>query len=483
MACLAILLAFAFEHYSDYGIFNYVTPYSEEIYHGLVLAILAVWLLSQWVTTQNKRTALAAGFCAGLVFLTKAEVFLAVAVTMAMSLFIAWRLTRKTGVVMNGFGLMALAGAVPPLGFLLYFLRHGSLRQSVAWTCWAWTPLLTTAARTDRFYRWCLGLDAPAFYVKQMLIQFLALVLILTVGALVFRQWKRGWAAAVGWAVLAALLAGPAWRFKWEECGGSLPLLGLSMLALLCWRARKSGWRPETVFGVLWTIFSLVMLAKLGFHSRIWHYGFALAMPAFLGAIYFLLRLLPDALEKFAVPPGLWRSFVCLFLAVAFLQLILGSKFIYQKKTVAIAAGADQLWTFSPAYDDTGACMAQALSWMEINTPAHTTVAALPAGAMLNFLLRRSNPSGYLRWNPPELAAFGQAAMTRAFEERPPDYILLLGVDNSEFGVRFFGDKPAFGQDLLQWINRHYRQIHLIGSDWNKNGQFGIKILQLNPER
>jgi len=483
MAGMVVLLAFAFEHYSDYGIFNYVTPYSEEIYQGMVLAVLTVLLLCQWVATHDKRTALAAGFCLGLVFLTKAEVFLALAVTTAASFLLAWRITRKATVALQGFGLITLAGAIPPLVFLLYFLRHGTLRESFAWTCWAWTPLFTTAAADDRFYRWCLGLDAPIIHVKQMLWQFGGLVVILTVCALVFRLCRRGWRAALGWIVLAALLVKPALKFKWEECGRCLPLFCIVTLAWVCWRARKFGWRSATIFGALWTIFSLTMLAKLGFYSRIWHYGFVLAMPASLTAVYFLVRLLPDALEKLGVAPRLWRSFVGVFLAVALLELMLGSKFTYQKKTVPIAEGADRMWTYSTNDDSTGVCMAQALNWMQLNTPPNTTVATLPAGAMMNFLLRRPNPSGYLRWNPPEMSAFGQSNMTRAMEERPPDYILLLGVDNSEFGVRFFGDKPAFGQDLVQWIDGHYRPICLIGDDWKKTGAFGIKILQLTHER
>jgi hypothetical protein len=422
---------------------------------------------------------LAAGFCAGLVFLTKAEVFLALAATVVASLFLVWRITRKRSAAWRGFGLMTLAGVVPPLCFLLYFLRHGNLRQSMAWTCWAWTPLFTTAAAHDRFYRWCLGLDAPLFHVKQMLWQFLGLAFILAICAFVFLRWNRGWRAKLGWVALAALLARPALMFHWEECGRCLPLLCLATLALICWRARKSGWQPAEVFGFLWTIFSLALLAKLGFYSRIWHYGFALAMPASLTAIYFLLRLLPGVLEKCGVPPRLWRSFVVVFLALGLVELMLGSKYIYQKKTVPVSAGADHLWTYSTNYDATGACMAQAVAWMESNTPARTTVAALPAGAMMNFLLRRPNPSGYLRWNPPELAAFGQSNMDRAVEEHPPDYILLLGEDNSEFGFRFFGDKPAFGQELVQWIDSHYRQINLIGGDWKKTGNFGVKILQL----
>jgi hypothetical protein len=65
---------------------------------------------------------------------------------------------------------------------------------------------------------------------------------------------------------------------------------------------------------IIWTVFSLVLLAKLGLYSRIWHYGFALAMPAFLTAIYLLLFLAPEFLKKFAVIPNLWRSLACILL-------------------------------------------------------------------------------------------------------------------------------------------------------------------------
>jgi hypothetical protein len=55
----------------------------------------------------------------------------------------------------------------------------------------------------------------------------------------------------------------------------------------------------------------------------------------------------------------------------------------------------------------------------------------------------------------------------------------VLGVDNAEFGVRYFGDSPAFGKDLAKWIGAHYKQVQLIGEDWEKSsGWFGVKILQ-----
>ncbi len=477
VSCLAILLVFAFGHYSDYGIFNYVTPYSQEIYHGLILSIAAVALLSGWVAAQKRSAALAAGFCCGLVFLTKPEVFLALAAAVAAGLLLAWRTMGKR-VAAAGFWLMILAGAVPLLAFLVYFLRFADFQQSLKWTCWAWVPLLTTSAPDSPLYRWCLGLNTPGYHLARMLGDLLGLGAIVVLSVLLFRRRGQSGRDAAVFVLVAALLAALAWLFDWVECGHSLPLLCVTTLAWLLWRARSTAWNPSSIFMALWAVFSLVLLAKLGLYSRIWHYGFALAMPAFLTAIYFLLRIVPEFLERFALPPNWWRGLACILLLTGFAQLILFSKYIYQQKTVPVGEGADKLWTFRPEFRPTGALMGQALSWMQTNTPAGSTLAVLPAGVMLNYMLRRPNPTPYLRWNPPELAAFGQANMTRAVEQARPDYILLLGVDTREFGVDFFGDTDSFGRELMQWINRTYQPVCLLGHDWTKDGEFGIKILK-----
>ena len=78
------------------------------------------------------------------------------------------------------------------------------------------------------------------------------------------------------------------------------------------------------------------------------------------------------------------------------------------------------------------------------------------------------------------MAVFGQASMTRSLEEAKPDYILLLGVDMSEFGVDFFGATDNFGGELMRWINQTYQPTAVFGHDWNKDKQFGIKILKLS---
>jgi hypothetical protein len=497
MCGLAILLVFAFGHYADYGIFNYVTPYCEEIYQGLVLSIAAVALLARWIPTQKSRTALAAGFCCGLVFLTKPEVFLALAAAVLAGPFLTWRMTGKTGMAVKGLALLALGGAIPLLAFLIYFLRFANFQQSLHWVCWAWVPVLTTKAADSPLFRWCLGLDTPGYHLLRMFGDFLGLGAIVLLSALCFRRRGQSGRDALVFLLVAAPLVWLAWKFDWVECAHSLPLLCLTTLVALLCRARRSGWNPSAIFMTLWAVFSLALLAKLGLYSRIWHYGFALAMPAFLTALYLLLFLVPEFLQKFAVPPNLWRSLACILLLTGFTQLILFSKYVYQQKTVSVGQGADQLWTFGPQFQPTraageagrdsfikgqtrpaGLLMGQALSWMQANTPSDSTLAVLPAGVMLNYMLRRSNPTPYMRWNPPELAVFGQSNMIRAVEQTKPDYIVLLGVDTTEFGVHFFGDTDSFDRELIQWINGAYEPVCLLGHDWNKDGEFGIEILK-----
>jgi hypothetical protein len=412
--------------------------------------------------------------------LTKPEVFLALAAAVLAALFLAWRVSGKWKPALHGLALMTLAGAVPLLAFLLCFLRFANFAQSLKWTCGAWAPVLATSAANSPLYRWCLGLDTPGFHLSRIFGDFLGLGAIVALSVLLFRRRGQSARDAAVFLLLAAPLAALAWRFDWVECAHSLPLLCLTTLVWLLWRARGSGWNPSAVFMALWAVFSLVLLSKLGLYSRIWHYGFALAMPAFLTAIFLLLRAGPEFLQRFAVPPNWWRGLACILLLTGFAQLILFSKYVYQQKTVPVGEGADMLWTFRPDFRPTGALMGQALSWMQTNTPAHSTLAVLPAGVMLNYMLRRPNPTPYLRWNPPEMAVFGLANMTRAIQQTRPDYIILLGVDTTEFGVHFFGDTDAFGGQLLQWIHRSYQPVCRFGHDWTKDGEFGIEILKLS---
>lgn len=478
LICLGVVLVFAFAQYSDRGNYNYVTPYCQEVWQGLVISIVAVGWLSDWVARERLRFALGAGFCAGLVFMTKPEVFTALAAgaAAAFALFVATK--GRMPFVLKSLGGFVLAAMVPLFGFALWFHRSEDWAASLRTVGYAWVPLMSSSVSGGAFYRWGLGLDAPGFNIRLMLVQFLVLVLVLAICGVLFRR-KMDTAAnrmaAVGVTALLLVLSS---GWDWRDCGRTLPLVSAGLCLVLCVKYKELSREAPAGFALIWSIFGLVLLAKLGLFSRIWHYGFALAMPAFVGAIYFLHWLLPDLLRKYGVNWRLWRGAVGLLLMTGILSLFVQSQFVLRKKTVAVGRGGDRIMAFDEKTDPVGTALAQALPWMETNMPPDATLAVLPEGIMVNYLSRRTNPTRYPVWDPPELRAFGQSNMVADFETHRPDYIMLIHRDEAEYGMKYFGQEADFGLELMQWIQRNYEPALLLGAEPLRNSMFGVKILR-----
>jgi hypothetical protein len=380
--------------------------------------------------------------------------------------------------VLQSLAAFVLAGLVPLLGFLLYFHRFEDWQASLRSVAFAWVPLLGSAVSKNTFYQWCLGLDTPGYHLRVMLTHFLVVVGIVSICAMLFRRKMDSSAnrltAVIAGAVLLALASG----FDWLDCGRSLPLLSLALCVTLAVKYKELSLEGPPVFPLLWSVFGLALLAKLGFYSRIWHYGFALAMPAFVSAIYLLLWLLPRLLGRYGVQRGWFRGTVWLVLMVGFMRLFVQSEFVYRDKTVAVGQGGDELMAFRAEKNPTGVAIQSALPWIEKNLPPEATLAVLPEGAMVNYLSRRSNPTHYFVWNPAEMAVFGQTNMTAAFKQNCPDYVMLIHRDGAEYGVKFFGQEEKFGLELMQWIQQNYEPVWLLGNEPLQQSLFGIKILK-----
>jgi len=481
-ACVSVLVVFAFAHYTTVGIFNYITPYCAEVVHGLVLSVLTVALLARWFATENPWLAAAAGFCAGLTLLTKPDLFLALFLTIVAGAALFLQSRRKGGLLCRSLALMTGAGMIPAAGFFLWFFRVEDFPQSIRSVLAAWIPLLTTPAARNPFYRHYLGLDMPWVHLQQAFLQFLGLAGLAAICALLcWRKIPKRLAFVLS-ALGAVGLINVSWQFNWFNCGHGLPLVCLALLALLIGRGVREGWEAPVVFAFLWTVWSLALLAKLGLFCRIWHYGFALAMPAFVSGLYLLLWALPRQLERCGVRPALFRGLLWLMLLPGLTRLTQASLVLYADKTMPVGSGADTMLAFDPHFRPVDADVAAAMRWVETNVPPRATLAVLPQGAMINYLSRHTNPCGYAAWNPPELAAFGQEKMTAALIAHSPDYVIELFVNYGEYGETFFGQEKRFGLDAQQWIDSHYQPVGLIGHDWLKDGQFGIKILKKNHD-
>jgi len=485
MICLSIVLVFAFQQYVPVGNYNFITPYCHEIFHGLVLSLVVVMWLSDWVEKRQIRFAVAAGLGSGLVFLTKPDVFLALAVCAVAAFCVVVFLHRRIGCAVKSLAAFSLSGLVPLAVFFMLFLRGEDWRASVRAVVSAWSPLWHTSITDDPFYQWCLGLDVPFHNFEIMVTHFAITVAAVVIYSLVFRyclesrfKWpKPSWLVWL-WLIAPLLIWAGVWN--WIDSGRSLPLLMLSTCILLGLNGKRTAVEPATIFPLLWCVFGLALLAKLGLFPRIWQYGFALAMPAFGGAVYLLVWLLPLRLEReYRVPAHWFRMAVCVVLTAGFVRLFVLSESYYLHKQLPVGSGGDEIMAYNLNVDPFHGTVNQALSWIEKNTSPGATVAVLPEGAMINYLSRRVNPTTILVWVPPLIAVYGQTNMDAAFEKNSPDYVLIVARSASEFGVGFFGYDPRFGMNLIQWVNEHYDRVYPAPDTNGKSAPAGRPFFEL----
>lgn len=478
----AIVVVFAFAEYTPIGNYNYIAPYSHEATYGLMLSICALAILSDWINSKKIRYAIAAGFCAGLVLLTKPDIFMALALTVAAAFVVFW-LKHGPRDFFKSLGMFVAGWVLPPLFFIVYFLRAGNLQESVRLTFFDWIALVHSNVTKSPFYEWCLGLDQPLLHVREIVVYFIAVAIVLGIYAFALRRMKDlSWIKSPYVALLVLMLPVLVWavRFDWVMCGWPLPLLCFSACALMLWNYKQL--EAPQIFPLLWSVFGLVLLAKLGLFPRVWHYGFALAMPAFVSSIYLLFRLLPVLLEKrFGVPAGQFRIVVGAVLLIGFANLFDQSQLLYDRKKLPLGTGSDEITTYLTTDTNQGEksqAIYAAVLWTEKYMPSDATLAILPEGITLNYLTRHVNPSGGLDWNPTMFTVFGQDTMTAAVENHVPDYIFLVEWDSSEFKVGYFGSSPEYGKALMDWIHKNYKTQVLIGNEPLKDGRFGIKILK-----
>jgi hypothetical protein len=507
------LTVLACGQFLDVGNYNYICPYSHEEFHGIVLAVVMIAGLTRWLESGRKWPLALAGGCLGLIFMTKPEVFVGAVAPFIVAVILQWRRISFSELA-KSLLLAAVCGLIPLAGFYLGFRSEMDSLEALRAICGAWLPLLHSTGFQIPLYREITGLDAPWFHVGQALFEFGGLAVIVGICA-----WRltRPSLTALERVILFALAGGVSINYGWQKCGHCLPLL-LVVAAILWWRE----WRLETkmedgrwkmakssapcsilnspssslYFPVLWLAFSFSMLAKLGFNPHISHYGVFLAMPAFLSAIYLLLHLLPRALTSNQwqvasnskssrpspaschLPPFCTAIFI--FLLAGLARLAIHSALFYRDKDFPLGSGGDRIVTYDPKIDPTGAAMASAATWIETHTAPTNTLAVLPEGVMLNYLTRRENPTPYVVFAF-EVWAFGEQTMLAAYQKKPPDYIIVVQRDSSEYGVPYFGLQKGYGFDMMQWVRRNYEPVELIGSEPLQSGAFGIKILKRLP--
>jgi hypothetical protein len=281
--------------------------------------------------------------------------------------------------------------------------------------------------------------------------------------------------------VLVASALGLQWRgIAWLEAARPLPLfmlvLGLVTLVAFVRRLRDPVTAHPLVLRICLIVFALALLLKMMLNTRIYHYGFALAMPATLLLVVVLLDWVPDALDRAG---GYGPVFAAAGLAALLVAVVAHLSVVdayFRQKTLMVGRGANAFYA-----DARGAFVNKALEQLRIRAEPGRTLAVLPEGAMINFLARRVNPSPHSLLMPVEVILYGENQIVAAFQARPADYVMLVHKDTSEFGARFFG--RDYGWKIYAWLETNYHPIVVIGARPLQDDSFGMLLLQRNEVR
>jgi Dolichyl-phosphate-mannose-protein mannosyltransferase len=478
-ASLAVLLLFGFAQYGGLGNYNFVTPYSHEATHGLALCVALIICLHRGFTTRHAIFVALAGLSFGLAQLTKPEISLA-ATTVAVVGFVgAWTidaLPRRS--LATTIPIFIVAAAVAPVLFFLYFLQHMPVHEALRAVAGAWAPTFVPGIADNNFYRMGMGLTQPWTNALRMVTVFAVIALFFA--ALAGACSRNNRALQLAMAGVGIYLA-QSGRYP-----PALPLIGLTALivfTVLLLRARGDHESALRVLPlVMWSALAIVLLSKMFLNARLNHYGFYLALPVAVSTVALIGYAIPSELaRRFSIQASRkFRQLALFTLAGAAVPFMAHTNAWYRTRVVQVGFGPDRIWASNAQGMFPPDAVQTALEDLSARTPT-TSFAVLPEGVMMNYLLRRESPLRVLTVMPPEILAFGEDEVLKSLAAAPPDVVVLLQRDVTEYGYPTFGTAPSYGQRTMEWIKARYQVARTIGTAPHDPASPAIQIFERAP--
>jgi hypothetical protein len=479
LGCLTFVFVFAFGQLVEIGNYNWITPYVNGVTHGIALSLLAIYLLWVFHRTQRVLALVGCGLALGLTLLTKTEVSLACAVAVLDGLAaVVWSLRpggRRTLALLSAFTACVLA---PPVLAFTLLCAGMPARDALSGTLGTWPDIVAGKLARLPFYQWSLGVDDVATSLKQALMvggAATAVVGLSVALALLMRRPDRrhvGVVAAVFLVVSSVLVSSGLY---WPSSVRPLPIvmLGLALWSVVgLFRRHRGGLDLDReVLRLTLLVFAFVLLAKILLNVRTFHYGFALAMPATVLTVVALFDWLPARIDRAggygaivrAAVVGAWSIFIVGHLGI--------TAYWFDEKTEIVASGPDAFHA-----DWRGEYVNSVLDEIEAFVGEDESLAVMPAGVMINYLARRPNPTPFLYFMPSDVILYGEDPILEALEAAPPDFVLIVHKDTSEFGYRFLGRQ--YGIFIGLWIRENYEEVSLIGEPPLVEGNFGMRLMR-----
>lgn len=481
---LAFLTLFAFGQYKGGGNFNFITPYVYELSHGVALSFLSLYLFSKYIETKTLPRLAGVFIAAGFVFLTKAEVFLAVLIALSAGTAVSFYL-QSLDKISWARNLLVCFGAflAGPFLFFIYFSLNLPFEQALTYLINPWIYIKTSSPVAMPLYQWVMGFDYLETNLTELLKYFFLWISIIALAALVNRFLIRVIPPSKSILISAGMLAGVllfklVQLFPLMELLRPLPLIVLFLTLYYLTRIFKNKNSEPDHFLILFTfsLFSFALLLKIILNTHIYHYGFALALPATLAALRWGLYEFPRTRIFFSGSVDFYRStMVILSLAIIASHISLGHQ-IHRLKGYPVGSGWDTILDYHPELDPRGPIVSETLQYIQDNIEPNVGIATLPYGNMINYMSRHPNPLRIHSFNPVEAHIFGEQQYLDEMINISPEYVLLVDIEFTILGARNFGQDYA--QDIYLWIRKNYSVQKQFGAQPFTGKGFGIQILK-----
>lgn len=485
------LSVFAFSQYVGCANYNYVCPYSHELTHGVILSFIALLLFMRYIRTGSRALLFTIGLLIGAVLLTKMEVFAAIFPSIVLGL-IFFALIDKTGVkdCVKTAALFLAALLLPLISFLIYFSRHMSLSSAFSAIMMQYNLLSDNSMTSQKFIMWVTGLDRPAYNFMMLLSaagRYVYIFLLIILSAVLTSGLKNKsikiTVKTLILAVVVILIPSMVRKTPWMELGRPLPVIMLLFGAYYFIRIALSIRDRQKALSILpffvLSLFSFAMLLKIILNSRLYHYGFVLAMPASLLFVMFFTYQMPGYLGKFFGNKLFIRSLNLILILAVISGHVAISRRHYALKTFRFSDGIDTMMTWDPRITPQGPCGRHALAAMGKIMKSGETFVVFPEGVMYNYLSRHDNPTPYYDFKPVATDVWNKEYYD-ALRKNPPDYVVLTDRDTSDIGGRYFGRDYAL--DLYAWVTANYKNVYQVGSPLTGAG-YGVSILKRSDNK
>ena len=458
---LTFLFVFAFGQYYEAGIFNFIIPYTYAATHGITLAAAALFFYYHTLDRKKPIYSYALALFTILTLLTRLEI----GAMLVISLFTGALLASK-----NRLKDIALHCLFPIITAGFIYAIFSSTGDT--------DLFLKNLDLSAPFTAGLMGTDDLFFNIASILkiiLYYLAISTLLFSAGSILSKNKNLVAIPLALAVIAVAVFVQVRFFPYYMQYRCAPLICIS----LCVIAYKNYLRTRDkkfLFLMVFSVFSILLLARILFKTWAGQYGFYLLVPGMLCYYVFFLKIIPE-MSTNRISQRFYRlGFVIVSIAFIVSHASI-SAYAYKNRALKISTGKGNIFVY-PAYHR----VKELLNYLIYNTGPSDSLVVFPEGLTLNFLAERKNPVYKFTYFPVDFAETGfEKEVIDTLEEKEVAYVAILPRDTSEYGAARFG--IDYAHEIPRYLEKNYTIEKQFGPMPFTSDEFSAVLLKRKDRR